>query len=407
MRIVAWLTVVAFVFGASGGANASVQTGLERLFSERLDLIEGKRVAVIGNHTSTNRHGDHLLDLLADHCSVVAAFGPEHGFDGAQSAGDRVGDAMRDGVPIYSLYGEFRIPTGEMLQDAEVLIYDIQDVGVKFYTYISSLFLGMHAAKREGIPIIVLDRPCPLGAERVEGAITHPAYASFVGVIPLPIRYGMTIGELARLFNKESYAGFALDADLHVIEMGGYRRGMAYAETEIPWIAPSPNMPTVETALIYPGTCLIEGTNLSEGRGTEAPFLTVGAPFIDADAWLAALPEEVLAGLDVSTVSFTPISLPGRAENPKFLNQRCNGLRFRVIDADALKPVDLGVALLCAARTLYPGEFTANRFLDRLWGDETLRAMLEAGASYPEVMATTRAGVERFLQAREQYLIYP
>lgn len=388
-------------------ASATVQTGLDRLFGEHLSLIEGKNVALIGNHTSVDAEGVHLLDRLAEHSTVVAAFGPEHGFEGNRSAGDKISDMVRDGLNIYSLYGTFRVPTPEQLKDVDVLIYDIQDVGVKFYTYISSLFLGMHAAKREGIPIIVLDRPNPVDATRVEGAITHPAYSSFVGVIPLPARYGMTVGELAHLFNKETYAGFALNADLHVIEMSGYKRGMPFEETGVEWLPPSPNMPTVETALIYPGTCLIEGTNLSEGRGTDSPFQIIGAPFIDAEEWLSAIPEEYKKGFSIETITFMPRSIPGKSENPKHKDAECEGIFIEMTDVDVAKPIDLTIAMLVAVQSLYPEEFSTRSFMDRLWGNEDLRAMLAEGNSAADILATIPEGIRQFESVRSNYLIYP
>lgn len=399
----------AYAFCAIAPASqADVILGIDRLFDHppHLALIEGKNVAVVGNHTSVDSEGVHLLDRLSAHATVVAAFGPEHGFEGAQSAGDKVNTQMGDGFPIYSLYGEFRTPSPEMLEDVDVLIYDIQDVGVKFYTYISSLFLSMTAAKREGIPIIVLDRPNPVGAVRVEGEITNPAYLSFVGVIPLPIRYGMTVGELARLFNGESFAGFALNTDLTVVRMRSYERDMPFEETGVAWIAPSPNMPSVETALIYPGTCLFEGTNLSEGRGTEAPFLTLGAPFIIAQDWLDAIPAEVQNGVTLHPIEFTPVSMPGKSENPKHQDERCQGIRIEITDPEAMQPIPLAVAMLCAAQDLYPEQISYRKFMDLLWGNENLRSMLQSGADYKQILATTNDGVEQFETVREQYLLY-
>lgn len=399
--------VAILAISSTSWSEPVVRTGLERLFSEHLELIEDKNVALIGNHTSVDTEGVHLLDRLAEHATVLAAFGPEHGFEGNRSAGDKVADMVRDGLNIYSLYGEFRVPTPAQLNGVDVLIYDIQDVGVKFYTYISSLFMGMHAAKREGIPIIVLDRPNPIDARRVEGAVTHPAYASFVGVIPLPARYGMTVGELANLFNRETYAGYALNADLHVIPMEGYRRGMTYEETGLDWLPPSPNMPTLDTAMIYPGTCLIEGTNLSEGRGTPTPFQTIGAPFIDAEEWLEAIPDSYKEGFNLEPVTFTPRSIPGKSENPKHLDAECEGVFITITDPDTAKPISLTVAMIVAAHSLYPEDVTTRRFLDLLWGNEDFRAMLHEGETASAILDTISDGVDVFHSVRAHYLIYP
>ena len=389
-----------------GPLQARVKIGLENLLEHHLHLIKGKRLGIIANHTSLDPRGRHIVDLLSQHARVTAVFGPEHGFRGDVEDTESIAGEVYKGIRIHSLYGDYLSPTPRMLRDIEVLIYDIQDVGVKFYTYVSNLFLAMTEASRAGIPVIVLDRPNPINAARVEGAVTNPAFGSFVGVIPMPIRYGMTVGELAELFNRERFGGFRIAADLTVVPMSWYRRSMWYDETGLPWIGTSPNMPTLDTAVIYPGTCLLEGSNLSEGRGTESPFLTVGAPFITSRDWLDALPEEVLAGVEVEPVEFEPRAIPGVVSEPKYLGELCRGLHFRISDRDALRPIPLAVALLCAARRLYPESFQAKTYLDKLWGNENLRAMLGEGADYKAILATCRPGIERFSSLRSRYLRY-
>lgn len=388
-------------------AGTPILLGLEHLIKENPNLIQGKKVGIIGNHTSRDSQGNGLVSLLKQHATISALFGPEHGFGGDQSAGDTVESTLHQGIPLYSLYSNYRTPTASMLQGIDVLIYDMQDVGVRFYTYISSLYLALSAAAQHRIPILVLDRPNPIDATRVEGSILNPAYASYVGVMPLPIRYGMTIGELAKLMNEETYAGFSPNADLTVVRMENYRRDMWYDDTGLPWIAPSPNMPTLDTAIVYPGTCLFEGSNLSEGRGTDAPFLTLGAPFIDADAWLSKIPADVRKGIDLKPIRFTPKSIPGKAENPKFKDKTCNGLSLTVADRKIIKPIDLAIALLGAAHTLYPDQITLTPHLDRLWGDESLRSMLEEGADSSTILDTIKTGLERFEKVRTKYLLYP
>lgn len=408
-RLLSGFAAILAVFAIQAAAVPAadrVETGLDRLIRDFPDTVSGKRVGIIGNHTSKNSEGRSIVEIVGEIAEITALYGPEHGFFGDAGAGVAVRNASLNGIPIYSLYGEFRMPTRAMLKDVDVLIYDIQDVGVKFYTYISNLFYAMCAAARDGKPVVVLDRPNPIGAERVEGAVTYPPHASFVGVMPLPVRYGLTVGELARLFNEETYAGFAIGANLTVIPMKNHRRSMWHEDTGLPWIAPSPNMPTPETAMAYPGTCLIEGTNLSEGRGTDAPFLTLGAPFIGAERWIAALPEGARDGLRIEAVSFTPRSIPGVAGKPKYLNQTCNGIRIRVEDRDRFKPIDFAVSLLCAARDLHPAEFRATPFLDRLWGNENLRAFLDGGADARSILETAKAGAERFEAVREAYRLY-
>ena len=387
-------------------AQGKVVTGLENLLRNHLNLIEGKRLGVIANQTSVDSNGEHIIDLLSKHAKVAAAFGPEHGIKGDNDDAIEIQDTIESGLRIYSIYGSFRAPTPEMLRDIGVLIYDVQDVGVKFYTYISSLFLAMGAAKRDGIPVIVLDRPNPIRADRVEGPITTPPHHSFVGVAPLPTRYGMTVGEIAEMFNNEDYLGFSLNCNLTVIKMKNYSRDMWYDETGLPWIATSPNMPDLETATVYPGMCLFEGTNFSEGRGTPSPFLMIGAPYIDAEQWLKSVPKKYLKGVKVKTVEFTPHPIPGKDSNPKHDGSKCSGLKLTVTNRDQFEPIPLAVALLSSAQKLYPKEFQTSRRLDRLWGNEDLRALLHSNIELENVIKIASPDNEHFLKVRKKYLLY-
>lgn len=405
VRIVG-IIFIFFSYSFAAQCQEKVVLGLERLTQEFPQKFSGKKIGIIANHTAVDSSGNSIVSLLAPQAKIVALFGPEHGFAGDQSAGADIQKSVLQGIPIYSLYGDYRTPTKNMVKGVDLLIYDMQDTGTRFYTYISSLYLALTAARRQGIPILVLDRPNPITAARVEGAALNPAFASFVGVMPLTIRYGMTVGELVQLMNAESYAGFSIGADLAVVPMKNYRRTMWYDETGLPWIPPSPNMPALETAVFYPGFCLFEGTNLSEGRGTEAPFQTIGAPFIDSEQWLKAVPKEVREGAQITELRFTPKSIPGKAENPKYKDKPCNGLQFKVTDRSALKPIDLAVALLCVAQSLYPKQFKLTQTLDRLWGDETLRSQIEEGAGYSEILAAERRGIDSFLSVRKKYLLY-
>jgi len=383
-----------------------VKIGLEVLIEKHLDLLQEKRIGIISNQTSLDAEGRHIIELLSSHARLTAIFGPEHGFFGDIEDAVSIQDETFKDIKLYSLYGEYLTPTPSMLENVDVLIYDIQDVGVKFYTYISNLFLAMHAAKQHDISLIVLDRPNPINAARIEGAITVPAYSSFVGVMPLPIRYGMTVGELADLFNTESYGGFSLGIDLTVIEMEGYSRNMWYDETGFPWTRTSPNMPTLETAIIYPGLCLMEGTNLSEGRGTESPFLITGAPWIEAEQWLEAIPDAVLEGIEVKKIDFFPESIPDVVSKPKYMNENCSGLMFTIIDRDKFLPLPLAVALLCAAQKLYPDHFEMTKYLDKLWGNESLRAMISEGHDFEAILATCETELSQFSEIRRKYLRY-
>jgi uncharacterized protein YbbC (DUF1343 family) len=216
----------------------------------------------------------------------------------------------------------------------------------------------------------------------------------------------MTVGEIAELFNNEAYGGFSLGVNLSVIPMTGYTRDMWYDETGVPWVVPSPNMPTLETAVIYPGMCLMEGTNLSEGRGTESPFLTIGAPYIHSKDWLDALPKAVLEGVKIESVEFLPKSIPGVVTTPKYKNEKCYGLHLTVTDREKLEPVQLAVAVLCAAQKLYPEKFKMTKYLDKLWGNEDLRAMVSEGHDYLAIMTTCEQGIDRFKKVRQKYLRY-
>ncbi len=386
--------------------GCAVKLGLENLVENHLDLIENKRLGIIANHTSLDSKGRHIVDVLSKHAKITTLFGPEHGFQGNVEDGASIENDKLAGIQLFSIYGSNLTPTPKMLENVDVLIYDIQDVGVKFYTFVSNLFLAMCAAKREGIPIIVLDRPNPINADIVEGEVTNPVFSSFVGVMPLPVRYGMTVGELAELFNNETYGGFAIGADLTVIEMSGYERGMWYDETGLPWTAPSPNMQTLETAIVYPGMCLFEGCNIAEGRGTDAPFLIVGAPYINGKEWLKEIPDTVLKGIKAEPVQFTPAAIPEKVNNPKYKNKACQGIHLHVTDREALRPIPLAVSLLCATRKLYPEEFQLRKHLDKLWGNENLRAMLNEGAGADAILKTAEEGPKRFLEIRKKYLRY-
>jgi len=397
---------ITVLFFAAAHAHSQVVLGLENLLSGHQDLIEGKQIGIIANHTSLDSQGRSIADLISQRAKVIAVFGPEHGFRGNVDDGVDIKNHVESGLRVFSLYGDYREPTRAMLKDIDVLIYDIQDVGVKFYTFISSLFLAMDAAKRDGIPIIVLDRPNPIDATRVEGQITLPTNASFVGAAPLPARYGMTVGELAQMFNRETYLGFGLNAKLTVVKMTGYQRTMWYDETGLPWTKPSPNMPDLETATVYPGMCLFEGTNLSEGRGTQTPFLTVGAPYIDGEKWLKSIPKALMAGVEMRVVSFTPRSIKGMDENPKYKDVLCHGLMLHVIDRKQYQPIPLSVAMLCSAAKLFAKDFKTRKYLDNLWGNEDLRAMLESGEDFASILKTTEDGLARFQKVCEKYLMY-
>jgi uncharacterized protein YbbC (DUF1343 family) len=396
---------------ASADSFGQVKTGADLLFEKHFKLIEGKRVGLVTNHTAMLSNGKHLADAIHEdkRTKLVALFGPEHGVRGDAPAGDKITDAVdsKTGVPAYSLYGAINKPTKEMLQDVDVLIYDIQDVGVRFYTYISTLSYAMEAAAENKIPYIVLDRPNPIRGTWVEGFNRDDSLRSFVGLHPIVLANGMTIGELATLYNNEGWLKDGVRADLNVVKMEGWKRTMWYDQTGLKWLAPSPNIPSLDAAILYPGTCLFEGTNLSEGRGTMKPFENIGAPYIDGAKWAKALNDEKLKGVTFVPVEFTPKSIPNMATKPKRLGEKCGGVLVKITDRESLEPVRVGVAMLVTAKRLYPDSLKwRDRSIDRLSRTPKLRKAIDAGASTENIVEMWKADVEQFKKVRAKHLLY-
>ncbi len=396
------------------GVDDRVRTGADMLVSSGFEELRGQRVGLITNHTA--RVGNtHLADLMVASSDVqlVALFGPEHGIRGNADAGQIVGDAVDPSteVPVFSLYGENRAPTSEMLGNVDALVFDIQDVGARFYTYISTMGRSMQSAAAKGIPFYVLDRPNPLSGEYVAGFVLEPAHRSFVGEYPIPVAHGMTVGELAKMIQGERMMDGLDSLELRVIGMDGWTRSMQWPETGLDWVGPSPNIPSFETALVYPGACFVEATEASEGRGTKRPFITIGAP------WGAHLAAEMnrrgLPGVRFDKVVFTPESIPGMSTNPKLLGQRLEGLVYQIRDRRAFRPVETGIHLLDALVTAYGEHGTGEeplvreRSLLRLAGTRRLAEMLERRQAPEDIIAGWQREVEAFRQRREPYLLYP
>ncbi|MBA4156319.1 MAG: DUF1343 domain-containing protein [Gemmatimonadetes bacterium] len=394
--------------GAGGGPSATptisdtVQVGADVLLARPLPLLTGKRAGLITNQTGVARDGRSTIDVLAGAPGVqlVALFSPEHGIRGAAAPGERVASGVdeRTGLPIHSLYGDTRKPTPEMLRGIDVLVFDIQDIGARPYTYIYTMALGMEAARDAAIPFVVLDRPNPIGGRAVEGNLLDTAFATFVGLYPIPVRHGMTSGELAQMFNRE----FGIGADLTVVPAQGWRRAMWGDETGQPWIPPSPNIPRLEAAIHYPGTVFFEGTNLSAGRGTSHPFEQTGAPWLRAGEVVSAMNEMGLPGVRFVAVEFTPRN-PG---DDKFADQPLRGIRLILTDRETYRPVATSLLLISSIRHLHPREFTWNvSHFDRLAGTDRLRLAIEAGEMAP-LLREWESEAEAFVQAREPYLLY-
>jgi uncharacterized protein YbbC (DUF1343 family) len=378
-----------------------IETGLDVLCAEKLDLLRGRRVGVLCHPASVDGELVHVVDrLAAAGVKLTRLFGPEHGVRGeAQDMiGVEHGRDARTGIPVTSLYGETfesLAPRAAELADVDVLVVDLQDVGSRYYTYVWTMALAMQAAARAGVAVVVLDRPNPLGgrAEDIEGGTVEPACESFVGLGAVPVRHGMTAGELARLVRAGMPWGaprFAkpLDCDLTVVAMRGWRRAMSFDATGLPWVLPSPNMPTLDTAFVYPGQCLVEGTNLSEGRGTTRPFEIVGASFLDGDRLAARLGALGLPGVRFRPLSFRPMF-------HKFANRSCGGVQLHVTDRAAFRPYRAGLALLAAAHAEAPADFRwrAEPYefvadppaIDLLTGSAAARRGIEAGATLSEL----------------------
>lgn len=387
-----------------------MQTGLDRLLRFHRKWIQGKRVALLAHPASVDKHLRHALEVLQEEASarVAALFGPEHGIHGqAQDMESVVGSTYR-GIPVYSLYGHDEAslkPTRESLKDVEVLICDLQDVGARYYTFIYTIAFCMEVAKETGTKVVVLDRPNPINGHQVEGNLVAPGFRSFVGWFPLAARHGMTVGELAQMFRHE----FDLQCDLEVVTMKGWHRRRYMDELDTPWVLPSPNMPTVDTAVVYPGMCLIEGAELSEGRGTTRPFEFFGAPYVDPEALVRRLREFRLPGVRFRPIYFKP-------GFQKHAGQTCGGAQLHVTRRKAFKSLLTGVAALKAAHDLYPKEFQwrhrAYEFVDKipaidlLAGNAKLRAQLETGASLKEIEGSWEDERQAFLETRKKYLLY-
>jgi len=400
--VVALVVAVAASGCRPAGSGSVVRPGIDVLLEDSLDLVEGRRVGLITNRSGVARDGRSSIDALREQPGVDlrALFAPEHGIRGTEEEGKRIDDAIDEatGLPVYSLYGASRAPTREMLEGIDVLLFDLQDIGARYYTYLSTMAYAMRAAGAAGLPFVVLDRPNPIGG-RMGGPVLDPRFASFVGLFPVPVRHGMTAGELARMYVGE----FGIDVDLSVVPVEGWTRQAWFDETGLPWIAPSPNMPDLESAAHYPGTCLLEGTNLSVGRGTPAAFQQFGAPWLDGSALAGRLRARGLPGVRITAVEFTPVS----PSDGKFAGRRVSGVRLRVTDRARYDPVEMGVAVLLDARSLAGDNWVWDeRHIDRLAGSDRLRLAVDAGTSLETIMSPWSADLGSFDRLRAPYLLY-
>jgi uncharacterized protein YbbC (DUF1343 family) len=387
---------------AATGPGAVVRPGIEVFLSDLPPSVRGKRVGLITNHTGIDRSRTSDIDLIAQHkdLKLVILMAPEHGIRGTAAAGATIGDETdpRTGVPVASLYkAEDRGPTAAMLQDVDVLVYDLQEVGGRTWTYVSTMALAMQAAARKQIPFVVLDRPNPIGGEIVEGALLDPKFKSFVGMYPIPARHGMTVGELATLFNREHGIG----VDLIVARAANWRRSQWFEDTGLPWVNPSPNLRSPAAVTSYPGSVYFEGTNLTEGRGTDRPFEQVGAPWLKA-----AEVVRVMNGRQLPGIRFEPITMAVEQTAAKFKGQTIPGIRYVITDRQAYRPVRTSLLLIDEIRRQHPQQFAWSATIDRLTGSDKVRLAIEAGRLTPLLEEWDREAAA-FLESRKPFLLYP
>lgn len=381
-----------------------VKCGLDVFLEQEISSIKEANVGLVANHASVSRDLLHISDLLiSEGVRLHAMFGPEHGIRGDVWAGSEVTDGVDPytGVRVFSLFGKHLEPTEQMLDGVDMMLIDLQDIGSRFYTYLYTMSAVMVACKQHSIPVCILDRPNPITGLAAEGFVLQPGYSSFVGRYPIAQRHSLTIGELALLFSQNFGAGEVPK----VVPMLGWRRDMWFDETGLPWVMPSPNIPTLQTALVYSGTCLFEGTNVSEGRGTTRPFELIGTPWINSRDFKHALDKHQLPGVKFREAHFIPF-------HSDYTKQNCAGVQLYVDDPKTFRPVHTAVAMLCALQELYPGQFKINAptegigHFDFLAGSSTLRESIESGKSASYIARLWQQGLEQYAKAADGVKLY-
>ncbi|MCB9783703.1 MAG: DUF1343 domain-containing protein [Candidatus Omnitrophica bacterium] len=381
-------------------ASAQVHLGVDILAETNFQALQGKKVGLITNHTGRASDGRSTIDLLheTEACDLVALFCPEHGIRGTEDANVNSSTDEKTGLPIHSLYGKTRKPTPEMLEGLEVLVFDIQDIGTRFYTYIGTMALAMEAAKEAKIEFMVLDRPNPIGGVRVEGAVPPKKQCGgLTSIYPIPTRHGMTVGELAQLFNDE----YEIGCNLNVVPMKGWKRSMYFDKTGLTWIPTSPNMRTLNGAICYPGIGVLEGTSISCGRGTDQPFEMYGAPYLNAEKVAADLNSQNLPGVRFDTHPFTPT-----AKGHKFQGQPCQGILVTITDRTQFDPILTGLHFIQTIHRHHPTEYTKeDRFATLIGDPEVWKELTEVGVAPESILEGWKPELERFKKTRQKYLI--
>ena len=389
--------------------SGDIRLGIDVFENEYIQLIRDKRIALIINHTSLNSEGKHIVDIVSENnLNLVKIFAPEHGYLGNHPAGQKIKNNVDPitGCEVVSLYGKNKAPTNSSMADIDVLIFDIQDIGVRYYTYISTLTLAMEKAAEHNVDFIVLDRPNPLSGE-IQGSLLDEGYSSFVGMHPIPVRHGMTVGEIALLVKQNKWIRNSEDLKLKIIKIKDWDRSSLFDRYNKLWTPPSPNIPDFKTALIYVGLCLLEGTNVSEGRGTPSPFKLFGSPWLNSKKLISALNQYNFNGVLFSTEEFIPVDIKGKAMNPKYEDALCHGVRIKVIDKNAINPFSIASTIIYEIHKLHPDKFEfKDDFFDKLYGSSDLRLAILESRNIDELMENNEIDIEVFKKLRKKVLLY-
>ncbi len=383
-----------------------IDLGNETFLEEISPSLKGKSLGLIINHTSALPSGKSLAQaLLEKEHNIQAIFSPEHGFTGTVEAGKEVKNSQLKGITIYSLYGETKRPSPEQLEGIDLLIYDIQDVGTRFYTYITTLKYILEAGAREHIPVYVLDRPNPIGGEIIEGPLMIPEFESFIGALPIPIRYGLTPGELAMMMKGEQWIN--PDFDLHVVRMKNWKRHYFWNDTGLHWIPTSPNMPSPEAAILFSAASFFSAIRMNDGGGTPQPFLQFGAPWLKPLSIMSKLNGGKEFGVELEAIAYTPRSLPGKVLHPIYENRTCQGIRVHISQNEKFFSVRFALTVIKALLEEWPDKVIFNAFdVNRMFGNELLSRFLEGNLSYEDLLSRMEEEEDVFRRKREKYLLY-
>lgn len=407
-KFISFSSLFIFVISIHGFAQSIIFSqnkfilGNESLIASNKELLSNKRIGLITNNSGVLPDGKLFLDELSKNFTVAKIFTPEHGLRGDDKNENYTDNVT--GIPVITLYGNKKKPDSEDLKDVDVIVYDIQDLAARFYTFINTMYYCMEAAADNGKKIIICDRPLIPDGNYVDGFMLNEEEKSFVGLIDVPVAYGMTCGELANYVNDEYFNG---NCNLTVVKMENYSRNTEYTSLNLPWIKPSPNIYFPSSAVCYLGTCLLEGTNFSEGRGTDKPFEYIGAPYCDGAKLAAELNAYNLKGVNFESILFLPQQITSQSNPPKYIGESCEGVYINVTDVNTFNPVRAGIAILVCLKKLFPAfEIKKNNFLDKLAGTKSLRIMLNNGNSFDEIISSYSDSLDKFIKKREKYLLY-